>query len=556
MKNLSFSTAVLLTVSATAAHAQLKLQQLASLSANIGDASSAGGGEITSFDSSTNRLFVTRSQADTASGVNYFDLSNPSNPQPLGFIDFSNVLGGGASQIFSLTSVAADPAGRGFGVASIVPKVNTPASGNYRTGLIGIFDTATGTILQTLDVGYHPDSVTFSPDGSRILVSNEGEYSVVAGSNQRPGSVSVVDVSGITALNKGTAIPGLGAAQVNTLDFSSANLNGLRAPSAFLPGVGGSETMVQAIEPEYVSVVGNRAFVSLQDNNALAELNLSTMQWSSVRSLGTITHSIDALTDSKTLQTHTVAGLPMPDNIAAFTTGGKTYIASANEGDARVDNTGDATTRDDIRVSDLGKPGFPAYDGDTPLDPALANLRISRVDGDTDGDGAINVITTFGTRSISIHDDNGSLVWDSGNFLETYIADNDPTHYPDNRSPQKGPEPEALTIGEVDGRTVLVAGMERSNHIFVFDITDPTAPVFQDFALASGSFVRPESINFISAADSPNGQAMLVVGFEGDGTSATEGLALFALGTNLIPEPSVSMLALGGLLAGLQRRRR
>ncbi|MDB6134908.1 MAG: hypothetical protein JWM59_3151 [Verrucomicrobiales bacterium] len=556
MKYLPLSTAVLLTVSATAAHAQFKLQQIASLPANMGDTAS-GAGEITSFDSSTNRLFVTRSHTDTASGVNYFDLSNPSNPQPLGFIDFSNVLGSGASQIFSLTSVAADPAGRGFGVASIVPKVNTPAGGNYRTGLIGIFDTASGTILQTLDVGYHPDSVTFSPDGSRILVSNEGEYSVVPGSNQRPGSVSVVDVSGITALNKGTAIPGLSAAQVNTLDFSSANLNGLRAPGVSLPGAGGSETMVQAMEPEYVSVVGNRAFVSLQDNNALAELNLSTMTWSSVRSLGTITHSVDALTDSKALQTHTVAGLPMPDNIAAFTTGGKTYIASANEGDARVDNTGDATTRDDIRVSDLGKPGFPAYDGDTPLDPALANLRISRMNGDTDGDGAINVITTFGTRSISIFDaENGNVVWDSGNLLETYIAANDPTHYADNRSPQKGPEPEALTIGEVDGRTLLVAGMERSNHIFLFDITDPAAPAIQDFVLGSDTFLRPESINFISAADSPTGQAMLVVGFEGDGTRATEGLVLFNIATTLIPEPSVSMLALGSLIAGLRRHRR
>ena len=108
MKHLPLSTAVLLTVSATAAHAQLKLQQIASLSANIGDASSSGGGEITSFDSSTNRLFVTRSQADTASGINYFDLSNPSSPQPQGFIDFSNVFGGDASQIFSLTSVAVD----------------------------------------------------------------------------------------------------------------------------------------------------------------------------------------------------------------------------------------------------------------------------------------------------------------------------------------------------------------------------------------------------------------------------------------------------------------
>lgn len=552
MKHLSFSTAALLALSASGAHAQFELQKLSSLSANIG-AGTSGAGEITSFDPATDRLFVTRSETDVASGVNYFDLSNPNNPTPAGFIDFSNILGGGASQIFSLTSVAVDPAGRGFGVASIVPKVT---SSEYRTGLLGIFDTTTGAILGTLDVGYHPDSVAFSSDGLRVTVANEGEYSTVVGAPQRQGSVSVVDFSGITAANKSSALPAMTNALVNTVDFSSANIAGLRAPSTVLPGVGGTETQVQAMEPEYVSVSGNRAFVSLQDNNAIAELNLSTMEWTTVRSLGTITHTIDAVSGNGAGQTHTVAGLPMPDNIGTFTAGGKTYIATANEGDARVDFTGDTTTRDDIRVSDLNKPGFPTYEGPA-LDPALNNLRISRVDGDTDGNGSINVVTTFGTRSISIYDaDTGALVWDSGAFIETKIASDDPSHYVDSRSPQKGPEPEALTIGEVDGRTLLVAGMERSSHIFLWDVTDPTNPVFQQFALGDGTFLRPESINFISAANSPTGFALLVVGFEGDGTAATEGFSVFGIGTSAIPEPSVSLLAVGGLLAGLRRRRR
>lgn len=556
MKHLPLSTAVLLTLSAGGAHAQFDLQKLASLSANIGGGSSSGAGEITSFDSSTDRLYITRSQTDVASGLNWFDMSNPNSPVAGSFVDFSNVFGGGASQIFSLTSVAVDPLGRGFGVATVVPKVNTADQGGYRTGLLAVFDTSTNAIVGTLDVGYHPDAVTFSPDGNRVLVSNEGEYSVVAGSGQRPGSVSVVDFSGITAANKAATLPALGAAQVNTVDFSTANLSGLRAPSTVLPGVGGMETMVEAIEPEYVSVVGDRAFVSLQDNNAIAELNLNTMTWTSVRSLGTITHSIDAVSNSTAAQTHTVAGLPMPDNIGAFTTGGKTYIATANEGDARVDFTGDATTRDDIRVSDLGKTGYPLYEGPA-LDATLNNLRISRVDGDTDGNGAINVVTTFGTRSISIRDaDTGALVWDSGSFLETKIGAEDPSHYPDSRSPQKGPEPEALTIGEVDGRILLVAGMERSNHIILWDVTDPTNPIFQDFALGDGVFLRPESINFLSADKSPTGFPLLIVGFEGDGTAATEGFSVFAIGTSQIPEPSASLLAVGGLIAGLRRRRR
>ena len=225
-----------------------------------------------------------------------------------------------------------------------------------------------------------------------------------------------------------------------------------------------------------------------------------------------------------------------------------------------MDNTGATnTTRDDIRVSNLGQTNYPGYDGDTPLDPALNNLRIDRLAGDTDNDGSINVITTFGTRSFSIYDaDTGDLVWDSGSFFETWIATNDPDSYPESRSVQKGPEPEAIAVGMVDGQRLAAIGLERSNHVFLFNITDPAAPVFQDFKLATDEFgnehLRPESINFISAADSPTGQPLLVVGFEGDESRDSERLAIFAI--TQVPEPGSATLCGLVLALGAWRRRR
>lgn len=568
-----------ITVACCAAMAHADAMTLVSnISANQAGGTSAG--EIVSFDPGTNRLFVT-SSAGSVHRVNIFGAADPGATTTIGTVDFSSEFGG---SVFALTSVRADPLGR-FGVATIVPTANTTTAGK-----IGFFNLATGAVIGTSDVGFHPDSVTFSPDGSKLIVVNEGEFNAASATNA-PGSISVIDVGGINSGNVAT-LPSL---PVTTRDFSASNLgagvslNGLRNNQ--FAGVGTTGVFINAVpnftyandadantanvnvvEPEYATVSGNKVFVSLQEANAIAEFDLTSGTWTNISRLGTIAQTVDANdTGSPVINvSQTIKGMPMPDTLASYDVAGKTYVVTANEGDARVDD------RDVSRFGDVsGNDNMnPLVDTDAPsnflnsttnanngvrADTALGRLTISRIDGDTDSDGKIDDIRMLGTRSMSIWEKqpDGSLlrVADTGSFFEEYIRDFDNAGWADGRSDDKGPEPEGLTIGEIDGRTFAFIGMERTNGIFMFDITDPLiTPVFVDYLrIDTGSIpLRPEGFDFVSAANSPTGQNLLVVGFEGDGTAASERVAFITV----VPEPtSLALIGLGGI-ALLARRRR
>jgi hypothetical protein len=89
----------------------------------------------------------------------------------------------------------------------------------------------------------------------------------------------------------------------------------------------------------------------------------------------------------------------------------------------------------------------------------------------------------------------------------------------------------------------------------MFDVTDPTAPAFIDAELVSGA-LRPEGFNFVTAENSPTGTGLLFVGFEGDGTSATEQIAVFSVGTSAVPEPASYAAIFGAAVLGLACCRR
>jgi hypothetical protein len=535
--------------------AGLQLQLLHNGPANIQNAEIAGdelaSGEVVSFDALTKRIFTNRSQTDVAHGVNVFDYTNPTSPFAVGFLDLSGIFGG-ANQTAAVTSVAVDPLGRGFGAAAIVPRVSTSFNAtNSLVGKIALFDTQTNAILNVIDAGYHPDSVSFSPDGSRLLVANEGEYANLAGATQQPGSLGVLGVGGVTASNRASTLGALASNAMNTYDFVgvSGMLASLRPVGSLTTGVGGTETPAQSAEPEFVTVAQGKAYASLQELNAVGVFDLETATWSAVQNLGTINQNIDqTFGDGARTFTKVVRSLPMPDNVVSFVHNGTTFYVTANEGDARADG------RDETTVQQLNQAGNPSYEGPA-TETQLRSLRISRIDGDTDGNGAINEITAFGSRSISIYEGiTGNRVYDSGDLIENYIVTNDPGGYIDGRSPQKGPEPEALAVGEVNGQRLLFVGAERTNSILMFDITDPFNPVVLDYDRISDGGevpVRPESLVFIPASTSPTGLPMLAVGYEGQESVDTERLVLYAL----VPEPSVTAL-LGGLigLAGLRRR--
>jgi hypothetical protein len=580
--------------------AQAGLTLLNHFGANQGSGASAG--EIIAFDPGTDRLFVSSSSL-TLSGsggttaiaggvhqVNIFGIGADAQKTDLGVINFSDAFGG-AANMRGLSSVAVDPLGR-FGVATLIPTNNATTPGK-----LGFFNLSTGAVIGTVDVGYHPDSVTFSADGSRLVVVNEGEFNpnvsagglpyvgTNAGNVNAPGSISYLNVAGIGSGNLND-LPGLA---VTTRDFSAGNLaagvsiDTLR--NANLPALGTSGTFIntvpvfntaapEAIEPEFASVVGDKVYVSLQDNNALAVFDFTADKWVEAKNLGTISQTIDATDQNASGATEnvisiskTVAGLPMPDTVGTYTVAGKTYVVTANEGDARVDDRdisrfGDTGGNDSMNnLVDTNAPSnFPITGtGERALDQ-LGRLNVSRIDGDGDGDGKIDTPTMIGTRSFSIFEQTEAgltRVYDSGSFLETHIAASG--GWVDSRSDDKGPEPEGLTVAMIGGNVYLFIGMERTGHIMMFDVTDPTAVAFMSSVLVPGA-ARPEGFNFVSAANSPTGTNILIVGFEGDGTdSATERIAIFEVTPSVVPEPA-SFAAIAGLMAlggvAMRRRRR
>ena len=536
-------------LSSEASYAQMSL--LSNFSANYGNGTSAG--EIAGFDKVSKNLFVT-SSSSAAYQINIFDLSNPSSAVGVGAIDFSSSFGITAN-MSALSSVAINSA-KGFGVASLIPTANTTTPGK-----VGFFNLSTRTSLGTIDVGYHPDSVSFSPDGSKLIVVNEGEFNASSATNA-PGSISVIDVSGINSGN----LANLTSLTPVTRDFSSPNLasgvslSGIR--NSNLAAIGTSGTFISsvpdftqaanqnpnAIEPEYASVIGDKVYVSLQDNNAIGEYDLTQNLWTKITNLGTITQTIDATDTGSTISiTQTVKGMPMPDTVATYSKNGKTYVVTANEGDARVDDR-DISRFGDIAGSDsmntILDSNYPTSNTDVRADAQLGRLNVSRIDGDTNGNGKIDEIRMLGTRSFTIWEVTGAglqLTYDSGSYFETYIRDNDASGWVDGRSDDKGPEPEGLTLGEIDGKTFAFIGMERNNGIFMFDITDPNAPSFFGYTRTSDGSntpLRPEGMSFISAADSPNGQNLLIVGYEGDGTTASERIGVYSV----VPEPQTYIL--------------
>lgn len=299
-------------------------------------------------------------------------------------------------------------------------------------------------------------------------------------------------------------------------------------------------------EPEYIAVhpSGDTAYVALQENNAVAVIDIPNATVLGIAGLGFKDHSIpgndlDASDrDSINIKTwNNLYGMYQPDAMKAIEIGGATYILTANEGDAREYDV----YEEEDRVKDLvlDSAAFPA--ANIQDDDQLGRLTVTTTMGDTDGDGDYDELYAFGARSFSIWDAQGNLVWDSGDDLERLIADSIPNYFGfsnddhdpgdfDSRSDAKGPEPEAIEVATVDGKTYAWVGLERIGGVAMYEITNPTSPVFiqyintRNFAVDADSSAAgdlgPEDIKFIRATDSPDGNDYLVVANEVSGTVA------------------------------------
>jgi len=504
-----------------------------------------GAAEIVVFDPGTDQLFVINSNDTTVDVLNLID---PTAPTLVTQIDAS-ALGGGANSI---------------AVSDGLVAVAIEADDATDPGLVAFFDTSSFALQGTVTVGALPDMVTFTPDGQTVLVANEGEISDDLQTNPA-GSISVIDISGGVATAVADTADFLGfndeaadllaeGVRLNQPDFSGV-ADPLTVDVSTLPLV----TVAQDLEPEFIAVSpdSTTAFVSLQENNAVAILDIDQVNVTDIASFGTVDHSMAGNEfdpnddDGINIVNGPVQGFRMPDSIVAFEVGGEVFIATANEGDGREFEFEDPATGDDevvftdiIDVDDGIEDGVFDASIDAAALTALNDLEVSLTDGDTDGDGDIDQIFSFGGRSFSIFSAEGELVFDSGSDFETITAEmfpddfnsnNDENDSFENRSDDGGPEPEGIEVGVIDGVTLAFIGLERIGGIMVYDISDPANAVFEtylnirdftvDVQLADDSTnpavgdLGPEGIDFISAADSPTGEPLLVVGNEVSGTT-------------------------------------
>lgn len=489
------------------------------------DGAVLGAAEITAFDAASRRLFVVNGANGT---VDVLDLSNPAAPARVSTLSVS-AFGAGVN------SVAVHD-----GLVALAIEANRKTD----PGVVAFYNAADLRLLHSVPVGALPDMLTFTPDGRYVIVANEGEPNSygLPDSVDPEGSVSVITVNRT------------GTSTVATADFRAyiGREEELRAQGIRIYGPGANAA--QDLEPEYVAVSADSrtAYVTLQENNAIAIVDIATARVSAIKPLGFKDHNIagfglDASDEDGGTNTNSgtpaikimprpVKGMYLPDAIASYSVNGATYLITANEGDARADWPG---FNEETRVrahctAGLDPTVFPDA-ANLILDSNLGRLRITTTpNGGKAGKnaaGQCNELYSFGARSFSIWTTDIQRVFDSGDDLEqrttalsnvAFNASHDNNDL-DGRSASKGPEPEGVVVAKFGNKTFAFIGMERVGGVMVYDVSTPSAPTYVTYlnTRAGNTGDRgPEGLTFIAADKSPNGRPLLIVGNEVSGTTA------------------------------------
>ena len=510
--------------------------------------SGIGGAEISAFDPATARLFVTNGKTNQ---IDVVDISRPERVKKIKSIDLASK---GATGIQSVA------------VRDGLVAIATSVGGNNQANGKIFFTDTNGKLIKGVEdgveVGALPDHVGFSPNGRYVLSANEGEpssYCKTGGTLPKTtdpyGTISIIDVGG--------AVP----SAATTIDFSAfddrAGALGFQGGRIFGPGA----SLAQDVEPEYISFSADDkfAYVTLQENNAIATIDLATKQAIAIDGLGFKNHSVagkglDAVADTTAnVATQNVYGMYQPDGIATLTaTDGTTYLVTANEGDARSYPCllgGTSTTSaesEDQKLSSVYDSTDSAITAAKNAVPSLvvtqfapANARALAISSAT----KVKTAYAFGARSFSVWKptnlsgvDSMTQVWDSGDQLEVLTAGRRPTYFNadwntttgainavDARSTKKGPEPEGVFVGKAYGKQWIVVGMERDGGLALYDASNPASPAFVDYIntsepagnLLNGANpgdVSPEGVFIVNENDSPTGSALVIASFELSGS--------------------------------------
>ena len=490
-------------------------------------ASASNSAEIVAHDPVSQRLFIANSVAGKIDIVNF---KNPSAATLITSILVTPTYG-------NINSIAVRNGIVAAAIENLVPE---------QPGKIVFFDT-TGAFISQVTAGAMPDMITFSNDGTKVLTANEGQ----------PNAAYTIDPEGsITIVNIAGGVASVTQANVTTASFASFNIQAvaLRASGVRLFGLN-NPTVAQDMEPEYISFSadGGTAYVTCQENNAIAVVNIATSTITAIRPLGTKNHSLSNnafdLSDQGgiiEIANWPVKGLYMPDAIATYTVAGQTYYITANEGDAREYGSYNEATRASSSTYILDSATFLFRHA---IKANIGRLNVTNASGDTDGDGDFDEIHTFGARSISIWNaTTGTLVWDSGDTMELitakhpiygaiFNASNANNNFK-NRSDDKGPEPEGVTIAEIGGKMYAFVALERIGGCMVFDVTNPANPIYVDYKntrnlAAFGGDNGAEGILFISAANSPTGNNIVILANEISSTLSFFSINVSTLDINL-----------------------
>jgi len=269
-----------------------------------------------------------------------------------------------------------------------------------------LFDPANPVLAHTIAVGDGVDSVAVSPSGTRGAAAIENEKD---------------------PLTDG---------RVEALDLSNADPTLWTATPVPLPALSPSEyDEAEDPQPEYVDINGaNQAAVTLQEQDAVAIVDLPTASVLDVWSTGTQTFDADIFNDNLLRFNQLVTREREPDGVK-WTADGKALV-TANEEE-----------NDDL-------------------------------------DGG----TVQGTRDFTIWTAGGTVLANGGPAYDRRLADYG--QIADGRNDNAGSEPEGVEIATIDGRETLFVTNERARSTSVFDISNKQAPRFMA-ALLGGT--RPES---------------------------------------------------------------
>ncbi|MFH6964744.1 choice-of-anchor I family protein [Flavobacterium plurextorum] len=443
--------------------------------------------EISAYCEKTKKLFTVNNSGTNQ--IDVIDLSDPSKPAKIGKIDLTPYEG--ASNSVSVYN----------GKLAVALESTSNKQGN---GKVVIFNTSDYSLIKQVTVGALPDMSTFSPDGKYIMTANEGEPNTDYSLDPN-GTISIIDTS---------------TYNVTTLDFSSfSNQAAALAKDGFRISKF-AKSFAQDIEPEYITISDDSktAWVTLQENNGVAKVDLTSKTITAIYPLGlkdfnTAENAIDVSDkdDKIAFNPWKVKGMYMPDAISHFSANNVPYFVTANEGDAREY----AAYSDIKRMKDMKLDAAVFPDAATlKLETNLGRLNLVTDMGDTDGDGDLDQMVSFGARSFSIWNGNtGKIVYDSKNDVDKKT--NEFGTYDDKRSDDKGSEPEAVVVAKMGNQNILFVGLERSDAFMTYDVTNPASPQYLQTVKTGDA---PEGLLFIPASKSPNKRSLVVVSSEGDGT--------------------------------------